>query len=314
MTTLVVTWTGREAAALRKAKRMTLEEFAGRLGISVRMVSKWEAAGARVIPREVNQAALDSVLSASTAEEVGRFRLLIEASTPQGTVAEVDLETTVDTSAHLRHPRDGKMMVLVPEGIYLGGEAAEPHWVDASLIDAHPVTNADYARFTTATGHPAPRHWENGRCPKSLFDHPVVWVTHHDATAYAAWAGKALPTAAQWEKAARGTAGAVYPWGDQKTVAKCNVRESGIGHTTPVSRYHSGVSPFGAYDMCGNTWEWCATETETGRFELKGSAFTSPFFRCAPSSYNDADAQMYDDDTGFRCVASVEGLLPDQFA
>lgn len=133
-------------------------------------------------------------------------------------------------------------------------------------------------------------------------------MTWHDASAYAHWAGKALPTSRQWEKAARRSKGWNYPWGDGATAAKCNVQDAGIGHTTPVTRYQSGVSPYGVYDPCGNTWEWCSTETEPGRYELKGSAFTSPFTRAAPALFNDANAAMADNDTGFRCVAEKAAL------
>jgi hypothetical protein len=133
-------------------------------------------------------------------------------------------------------------------------------------------------------------------------------VTHGDAAAYAAWAGKRLPESGEWEKAARGTDGNIYPWGNQPTVAKCNVRESGIGTTTPVVRYRSGVSPYGVYDLAGNVWEWCATETSPGRFALRGSAFTSPFESAAAHETNDASATMSDDDTGFRCVVPYDAM------
>ncbi|MFE4414168.1 SUMF1/EgtB/PvdO family nonheme iron enzyme [Streptomyces sp. NPDC056821] len=98
--------------------------------------------------------------------------------------------------------------------------------------------------------------------------------------------------------------------GDQKTAAKCNVREAGVEHTTSVSRYHSGVSPYEVYDMVGNVWEWLATAATRGRYELRGSAFTSPLFRGAHAISNDANEMMHDDDTGFRCVATPEQMEP----
>ena len=155
------------------------------------------------------------------------------------------------------------------------------------------------------TGHQV-RHPIDGKL--HLLNHPVVFVTWHDAVAYASWAAKSLPSDERWEKAARGERGDTYPWGSQLTAAKCNVRESGIRSTTPVDRYHSGASPYGVYDMCGNVWEWLSTQSVPGRYELKGSAFTSPFARATPSMFNDASAEMLDDDTGFRCAIPAETM------
>ncbi|MEO3811023.1 SUMF1/EgtB/PvdO family nonheme iron enzyme [Sphaerisporangium sp. B11E5] len=302
-------WSGREVRALREAKRMSIRAFAAHLGVSERMVSKWEAAGTGIHPRPVNQAALDSSLATSTSDEHARFAGLVAPDAPvRAEPAEGPLPVA---GGHLqvRHPIDGKLMTLVDDGVFLCGPRDEPVYLPAFYIDIFPTTNADYARFVAATGHRRPAHWHPGSGPpRDLSDHPVVYVTWHDAAAYAEWAAKALPTDRQWEKAARGPRGDVYPWGNQLTPAKCNVRESGPGTTTPVERYHSGVSPFGVYDMCGNTWEWLATPSQPTRHELKGSAFTSPFTRATPSTFNDASATMLDDDTGFRCVTPAETM------
>lgn len=301
---LITQWTGREIKALREALRLSLFDFAGQLGVSDRIVSRWEKGGGDVIPRPVNQAALDTLLARSDANVHGRFAgLLSVEGEPLHQLVEPE-DNPVETGRYSKHPQDGKLMTRVPEGISLEGKDNEPTWVDEFSIDVFPTTNADYARFCAATGHPTPRHWEGRRCPQELYDHPVVEVSWRDASAYAKWAGKSLPTSSQWEKAARGTTGTMYPWGDQKTAAKCNVRETGIGKTSPVSRFHSGVSPYGAYDLVGNVWEWCATTSTKGRFELKGSAWTSPLFRGEPAAFNDANDFMQDDDTGFRCVAA----------
>ncbi|GAA5033813.1 hypothetical protein GCM10023317_85990 [Actinopolymorpha pittospori] len=285
---------------------MSIREFAAHLGVSERMISKWEAGRESIQPRPVNQAALDTCLTRSDPDTQARFTFL----TGDSLVPAVDDGAARDLLANkeVRHPIDGSPMVKVDGGVYLSGPSIEPVWLPAFYIDVYPTSNADYARFVAATGRATPRHWDDGVFPDRIEKHPVVYVTWQDVAAYAEWAGKQLPTSQQWEKAARGTRGAVYPWGDQPTPAKCNVRENGIGETTPGDCYRSGVSPYGVYDMCGNVWEWCSTEVSPGRHELKGGAWTSPFDRATPTLVNDAAATMCDDDTGFRCVAPADEL------
>ncbi|MBF6358273.1 SUMF1/EgtB/PvdO family nonheme iron enzyme [Nocardia higoensis] len=300
MISSVKRWTGAEVRALREARRMSVVDFAAHLGVSDRMVSKWESGGRRICPRPINQAALDTSLLRLDPMARARFTEFVSPD-----VLSEARDTDVDDARErVRHPIDGKLMTWVGEGVYLAGPQDEPAWVAGFYIDVYPTTNRDYARFTAATGHTAPQHWIDGQPPHREMDHPVVWVNWEDATAYAQWAQKALPTSAQWEKAARGTRGNRYPWGSQTTPAKGNFRGSGPGTTTPVDQYKSGASPYEVYDMCGNVWEWLSSETTPGRFELKGGAFTSPFDRAAPSAWNDASTRMCDDDTGFRCATA----------
>jgi len=131
----------------------------------------------------------------------------------------------------------------------------------ALQVGKYPVTVAEYAAFVR-TGHPAPPQWG---AQQDKPDHPVVWVSWKDAQAYAAWLTQLtgekwhLPTEPEWEKAARGTDGRIYPWGDAFDKARTNTSESGIGTTTPVGSYPIGASPYGAQDMAGNVWEWTSS-------------------------------------------------------
>lgn len=300
-------WTGLHAAALRRALRLSIREFATFLGIHERTISKWEARGTEVVLRPINQAELDTVLDRADDQVQRRFAVIASAD-GAALSTQVDADDPEAAEKIIRHTRDGKAMAHVPGGVYPSGEHNTPMWIAEFYIDVHPVTNAEYGNFVAATGHPPPAHWMDEQPPAELVRHPVVHVSFADAMAYAEWSGKRLPTAQQWEKAARGEVGNRFPWGDKATTAKCNTRESGIEHTTPVDQFHSGTSVYGVYDLAGNVWEWCATETVPGRFILKGSAFTSPFVMAEATAINDASVHMSDDDTGFRCVAAPQDL------
>ncbi|MEB2360992.1 MAG: SUMF1/EgtB/PvdO family nonheme iron enzyme [Bryobacteraceae bacterium] len=147
-------------------------------------------------------------------------------------------------------------------------------------IDLAPVTNAQYAEFLQRSGykpvHPENflRHWKNGAPPVGTEEHPVVYVDLDDTRAYAAWAGKRLPTEEEWQYAAQGADGRRYPWGSEMRPHLCNAGESGT--TTPVKAHPGGRSPFGCYDMCGNTWEWTESERSDGRTRfaiLRGGSY-----------------------------------------
>lgn len=131
-------------------------------------------------------------------------------------------------------------------------------------IDETPVTNEQYYEFIQSTKYkPANTdhflfHWVNGLPPKGKEDHPVIYINMDDARAYARWAGKRLPTEAEWQYAAEGPQHLSYPWGNSFNEAYCNNGQ--FGGTTSVKHFEKGRSPFGCYDMCGNTWEWTESE------------------------------------------------------
>ena len=162
--------------------------------------------------------------------------------------------------------KDGAPMVLVPAGEFtMGGNAAveeKPvHQVslDAFYIDKYEVTVEQYANFLHTTSHHAPPEWKVMNQPPHQ-KHPVVMMDWTDANAYCHWAEKRLPTEAEWEKAARGTDGRMYPWGDDvPTPKRANYgKKKWDNHTSlqPVGTVEDGKSPYGAYDMAGNVWEW----------------------------------------------------------
>jgi len=163
-----------------------------------------------------------------------------------------------------------------------------------------PVTNRDYAQFVAETGHPPPSvsaavwdgygliHpyeravpylWTEIEPPPGRLQHPVVLVSHRDAEAYADWlsikTGQRwrLPTEAEWEKAARGPDGRLFPWGDAFDAGKLNSHDAGPFATAPVGSYAAGASPYGMLDAAGQVFEWTATAAGEGRHIVKGGSW-----------------------------------------
>ncbi len=133
-------------------------------------------------------------------------------------------------------------------------------FLDSFVISKYPVTNAQYRVFVEATGYKLPASpyfalYLSGGADY-LANHPVAWVSWHDALAFCRWAGCRLPSRAEWEKAARGPNGLKYPWGNQWVEGMCNSSEGGVKMTTAVTQYPQGQSPYGIWDMAGNVWEW----------------------------------------------------------
>lgn len=194
----------------------------------------------------------------------------------------------------------------------------------AFLIDKYEVTNEDYAGFCSATNREPPVHWMGRRVvPKGRERHPVVMVTWDDAAAYAKWAGKRLPTAEEWEIAARGPDKREFPWGsvfqekEDKFSANCleywQYNKSAAPGTTPVEDFENGESLFGVAGMGGNVWEWTSTAAPAAGAKpppefrlLKGGSFMTPqrALRCA-NIYAE-DPRLPHPDVGFRCVRDVK--------
>jgi len=186
----------------------------------------------------------------------------------------------------LRNLKDGSVLVRVPAGEFEMGDGKDSNCpkhrvhLSAYCIGVYCVTNAQYLRFVEATGHRAPDKadygtpvWSGRSFPQDKTDHPVVCVSWDDASAYAAWAGCGLPTEAQWEKAARGPQGLVYPWGDQWDAGLCrNSGNKGSGQTCRVYDYPEGVSGYGTFNQAGNVWEWCRDWYDSGYYSHQSCA------------------------------------------
>ena len=170
-------------------------------------------------------------------------------------------------------------MVLIPAGSFEMGSEDEDAWdneqpvhtvhLDAFYMDKYEVTNAQFKAFVDANpqwqkGNIEGRHhdgdylylWSGNNYPSGMANHPVVFVSWYAAMAYARWAGKRLPTEAEWEYAARGgLAGKKYPWGDAEPGFGTANYDDNVDDTQPVGQYPA--SGYGLYDMAGNVWEWC---------------------------------------------------------
>lgn len=149
-------------------------------------------------------------------------------------------------------------------------------------MDRFPVTNAQFEEFLRASKY-APQddsnflaHWIDEKPPAGLENHPVVWVSPEDARAYAAWAGKRLPTEAEWQYAAQGTDGRKFPWGNKMEPGRCNDR---LNRTTPVDAFPEGASPFGVMDMVGNVWQLTGDVYDNGVYAytiIRGGSHYAP--------------------------------------
>ena len=284
---------------------------------------------------------------------------------PTATPRPTDRHALGDT---LTRPADGMLMLYVPSGEFLMGSAdtdpvAQPQerpqhtvYLDPFWIDRTEVTVAQFRLFVQATGYRTTAEeqggayayvesagewqevdgadWQHPFGPQSnaVDNHPVTQVTWSDAVAYCTWTGGSLPTEAQWEKAARGSDGRLYPWGDAFDGALLNYCDASCGgdatfdddypFTAPVGSYPAGASPYGALDMAGNVWEWTAdrynssyyahspSENPTGPTSgasrvLRGGSWNHDRTGMRVAYRLDAPRSTIVDNFGFRCVWPV---------
>jgi serine/threonine-protein kinase len=214
-------------------------------------------------------------------------------------------------------------------------------YLGAFWIDRTEVTNAQYRTCVeagvceepTVCDWGAPTYTEGSKA-----DHPVVCVDWNDARTYCQWAGKRLPTEAEWEKAARGTDEFIYPWGDTfdgRLVNSCDINcefverknedwDDGYTDTAPVGSYADGASPYGAWDMAGNVWEWVSDwydgsyyalspnsnppGPDTGTFKVaRGGSWYDPWYHARAATRRGHDLSDRGSIFGIRCVASSPG-------
>jgi formylglycine-generating enzyme required for sulfatase activity len=171
--------------------------------------------------------------------------------------------TTEELAQRLVREQDGKDKERWEEWF----ELEQPqHTVELSeySIGKYPITNREYQAFVSDIGYTPPHDWNGDQFPAEKGSHPVVNVSWNDATAYCKWLSEKtkkqyrLPTEAEWEKAARGEIGFIYPWGNEFDLQKANTSEANNGGTSEVGRFSpQGDSPYGCADMVGNVWEWC---------------------------------------------------------
>ncbi len=197
---------------------------------------------------------------------------------------------------------------------------------EAFCIDQLLVTQAQYLDFVARTRHAPPGisradytrqgflvHdyakwipylWKRSTPPPDRLDHPVVLVSARDAEAYCRWrhpAGR-LPSEGEWEKAARGPDGRIFPWGDSWDPERLNSAARGPQRTTPVGRYEPGASPFGILDAVGNVFQWTSTQLPSGQRVLKGCAWDEDAGLCRPAASHARPASSRHILIGFRCA------------
>ncbi len=230
---------------------------------------------------------------------------------------------------------EGREMVEIPEGPFTMGyeqgdpdEApAHPVYLKAYFVDLKEVTQSEYERFVNMTKREAPQVpvFEEDIAHLTDPDFPVVGIGWNDAFAYCRWAGKRLPTEAEWEKAARGEGRRLYPWGNEFSDTVSNIDGDGDGarYLSPVGSYEGGRSPYGVYDMVGNVAEWVADTYDPSYYHrapflnppgpdstefkvIRGGTWRDSKLNARVTKRFSAKMWRTDATIGFRCARTVE--------
>ena len=200
-------------------------------------------------------------------------------------------------------------------------------YLDAYAIDRTEVTNRAFGEFVSQTGFQPDRGWDD-TITQDFGDSPVVAVLWEEADAYCQWAGKRLPTEAEWEKAARGTDARIYPWGDTWDASRANTAEGGPGAPQPVGSYPEGASPYGLLDITGNVAEWVNDRFEFDYYTyapdhnprgpgqvldhgLRGGSFADPAEFSTTFFRNSSHSALPNYRVGFRCALTWVGEIEE---
>jgi sulfatase modifying factor 1 len=247
----------------------------------------------------------------------------------------------ISKTAALPHPpatligKDGAPMVLVPAGEFMmgteQGDADEQPvhrvFLDSFYLDTFEVTNGRFAKFVAAIQSEPPWGFADQETPVIHAEQPVRWVNWMEATGYCLWAGKRLPTEAEWEKAARGTDGRVYPWGNEPPTPAQAVfgLKEGAETVSPIGNRDLGRSPYGVHDLAGNLYEWVADWYDeasytpqptidprgpaegTAKVQRGGSYLNNPYRLRAAFRTKD-DPTEHAPNVGFRCAQDAPTL------
>jgi iron(II)-dependent oxidoreductase len=241
--------------------------------------------------------------------------------------------------------------VSTHNGLEIVSRPCEPIAVDPVYFDRACVTNADYAKFVKAggyenshfwpegvlanvlqfvdsTGNPGPKYWSGGQPPRELVDHPVVGISWYEASAYATWAGKRLPTSEEWQRAGTwpksggGSSSELrYPWGNAFDPFKANTWACGTLRTFPVDGFSDGNTPNGIRQLIGNVWEWIDAEfqplaqegvsvnLDESMAEIRGGAFDTYFHSQSTCQFRTGQPLLFRSaNVGFRCCVSESAL------